>query len=45
VASVPGSSFYHDPAAGRNKLRFTFCKKDQTLDQAEQRLATLTIKR
>jgi len=45
VASVPGSSFYHDPAAGRNKLRFTFCKKDQTLDQAEERLATLTIKR
>jgi aminotransferase len=44
VASVPGSSFYHDPAAGRNKLRFTFCKKDETLDRAEQRLATLRIK-
>jgi aminotransferase len=44
VASVPGSSFYHDPAAGRNKLRFTFCKKDQTLDQAELRLASLRVK-
>jgi aminotransferase len=44
VASVPGSSFYHDPAAGRNKLRFTFCKKDETLDRAEERLASLRIK-
>jgi len=44
VASVPGSSFYNDRAAGRNKLRFTFCKKDETLDKAEQRLATLKVK-
>lgn len=39
VASVPGSSFYRDPAGGRNQLRFTFCKKDETLTAAEQRFA------
>ena len=35
VAAVPGSSFYHRPEAGAQKLRFTFCKKKQTLDAAE----------
>jgi aminotransferase len=39
VASVPGSSFYRDPTGGRNQLRFTFCKKDETLTAAEQRFA------
>jgi aspartate/methionine/tyrosine aminotransferase len=38
VAAVPGSSFYRDPATGRTKLRFCFCKKDETLDAAEERL-------
>jgi aminotransferase len=41
VAAVPGSSFYRDPAAGRTKLRFCFCKKDETLAAAEGRLAAL----
>jgi aminotransferase len=41
VASVPGSSFYRDPASGRTKVRFCFCKKDETLDAAEARLAVL----
>jgi len=41
VAAVPGSSFYHDPAAGRTKLRFCFCKRDDTLVEAERRLAKL----
>ncbi len=36
VAAVPGSSFYRDPATGRTKLRFCFCKKDETLDAAEE---------
>jgi aminotransferase len=39
VASVPGSSFYRDPPGGRQQLRFTFCKKDETLTAAEQRFA------
>ena len=41
VAVVPGSSFYNDPADGRRQVRFAFCKKDETLDEAERRLARL----
>jgi aspartate/methionine/tyrosine aminotransferase len=41
VASVPGSSFYSDPAQGRTKLRFSFCKKIETLEAAAERLSTL----
>ncbi len=41
VAAVPGSSFYRDPADGRNHLRFTFCKTDKTLQAAAERLAKL----
>ena len=41
VAAVPGSSFYRDPAAGRTKLRFCFCKRDETLAEADRRLAKL----
>jgi len=41
VASVPGSSFYHDPASGRTQVRFCFCKKEETLAAAEARLQTL----
>ncbi len=38
VASVPGSSFYSNPADGRQQVRFTFCKSDATLDEAARRL-------
>ena len=38
VATVPGSSFYHDPADGRNLVRFAFCKKLETLERAVERL-------
>jgi len=41
VASVPGSSFYRDPADGRTKVRFTFCKTSETLSAAEERLRRL----
>ena len=41
VASVPGSSFFHDPALGRQRLRFCFCKKDETIAAGEARLAKL----
>ena len=41
VAAVPGSSFYRNPAAGRTKLRFCFCKRDETLSEADTRLAKL----
>ena len=39
VATVPGSSFYRDAAAGRTKLRFCFSKQDETLRAADRRLA------
>jgi aspartate/methionine/tyrosine aminotransferase len=40
VAAVPGSSFYKT-GAGRTKLRFCFCKKDETLAEADRRLQLL----
>jgi aspartate/methionine/tyrosine aminotransferase len=40
VAAVPGSSFYKSEA-GRHKLRFTFSKKDETLQEAANRLEHL----
>jgi aminotransferase len=41
VAAVPGSSFYKTPGAGRTKLRFCFCKKDETLQEADRRMQKL----
>src|SRR5438874_4110043 len=41
VASVPGSSFYSNPADGAHQVRFAFCKKDSTLDEAIARLRRL----
>jgi aminotransferase len=38
VAVVPGSSFFSQPDLGRNLVRFCFCKKDETLDEAARRL-------
>src|SRR3954465_5181050 len=43
VAAVPGSSFYRNPALGRTKLRFCFCKKDETLAEADRRLSKLAV--
>ena len=42
VASVPGSSFYNDPRDGANQVRFTFCKKEETLAAGEARLSQLS---
>jgi len=41
VAAVPGSSFYGDPRDGAKQVRFAFCKKDATLDEAGNRLKKL----
>jgi aspartate/methionine/tyrosine aminotransferase len=38
VATVPGSSFYHDPTLGRTKIRFAYPKKLETLQRAAERL-------
>jgi aspartate/methionine/tyrosine aminotransferase len=41
VACVPGSSFYSIPALGSQQVRFCFCKKDETLLLAAERLKKL----
>jgi aspartate/methionine/tyrosine aminotransferase len=41
VACVPGSSFYSQPARGAQQVRFCFCKKDETLMLAAERLEKL----
>ncbi len=41
VAAVPGSSFYSDPSKGRQRLRFHFARKRETLEAAVERLHRL----
>ena len=41
VAAVPGSSFFADPRDGAHLVRFCFCKKDETLEAAGDRLSRL----
>ncbi len=41
VACVPGSSFYSRPELGSQQVRFCFCKKDETLNSAAERLQVL----
>jgi aminotransferase len=41
VSAVPGSSFYSPRSEGRQKVRFMFAKKDETLHAAGQRLLGL----
>ena len=41
LATVPGSSFYLDPARGRKQIRFSFPKKMETLRRAADRLKRL----
>jgi len=43
VAAVPGSSFFQHPQEGRTLVRFCFCKKEETLAAAEQRLRRLAV--
>ena len=44
VATVPGTSFYHEPRLGENVTRFAFCKKKETLEHAAERLAGVSAK-
>src|SRR5215831_16892393 len=41
VACVPGSSFYRNPRDGARQVRFAFCKRPETLDEAARRLSRL----
>ncbi len=38
VAAVPGSSFFQDPRDGSQMVRFCFCKRRETLEDAGARL-------
>lgn len=41
VATVPGGSFYATAKPGRNRVRFAFCKKEETLRQVCRNLGRL----
>lgn len=41
VATIPGSSFYSDPSTAPQTVRFCFSKRDETLFEADRRLARL----
>jgi aminotransferase len=43
VAPVPGSSFYADELLGRTSVRFCFCKREETLRAAADRLQALRV--
>lgn len=45
VATVPGSSFTVHPAPGRQRIRFNFCKRMETLRAAAERLSALPAAR
>lgn len=41
VAVVPGSSFYRKPELGAQQVRFCYCKRDETLHAAAEKLLKL----
>ena len=41
VGAVPGSGFYRHPELGAHQIRFTFCKKIETLERAIENLQKL----
>jgi aminotransferase len=41
VATVPGSSFFHDPHEGRDHLRFSFPKRIETIERGVEALRAL----
>jgi len=45
VATVPASSFYHDPERGRGYLRFSFPKRLETIERGIAALRTLKLPR
>ena len=38
VAAIPPSAFYEDKAEGSKYVRFSFCKREETIDEAIRRL-------
>jgi N-succinyldiaminopimelate aminotransferase len=41
VVAVPSAAFYLDPGRGRHLVRFAFCKRDDVLAEAVERLEAL----
>lgn len=41
VAVVPGSSFFRRPELGAQRVRFCYCKREETLQKAAERLQVL----
>lgn len=41
IAAVPGSSFYRNSKDAAQQVRFAFCKREETLDEATRRLRKL----
>ena len=41
VVAIPPSVFYHDPTEGAGMVRFAFCKDEETLAEALERLSVL----
>lgn len=41
VVAIPSALFYDDKTEGRTKVRFAFCKRQETLDEALKRLKVL----
>lgn len=44
VAAIPPSAFYHNPADGKDLVRFAFCKTDDVLNEGIKRLQKLSHK-
>jgi aspartate/methionine/tyrosine aminotransferase len=42
VATVPASSFYHEPSKGRHQVRFSFPKKIETIERGLEALRTIS---
>lgn len=41
VAAIPPSAFYHSSDEGKRLVRFAFCKSDEVLDEALERMSRL----
>jgi aminotransferase len=41
VAVLPASALYHDKELGKRKIRFAYCKKDETLQEVGKRIMKL----
>ena len=43
IAVLPAVALYHDRKLGARKIRFAFCKKDETMQEVEKRLSQVKL--